>query len=57
MKKESLDALEMTRAIRDAMNEETKDLDGEDLIRYFKEKARRVTPRADEQRRNQNRSE
>lgn len=38
MKTKSFDAVEMTRRIRDMMYEETKDLGGDELLRYFHER-------------------
>lgn len=46
MKNETLHAIEMTREIRDRMYEETKELGGDDLINYFREKSRHTVARA-----------
>jgi hypothetical protein len=56
MKDETIHAVEMTRAIRNAIYEETKDLGTEDLILYFKEKARLATPPTDLRKREARRS-
>lgn len=42
MRSEEINAVEMVRKIRDDIFEETKNLTDEDLIRYFKERSRRV---------------
>lgn len=50
MKDETLHAVEMTREIRDRMYEETKELGMDELIRYFKEKARHSAAPVERQR-------
>ena len=40
MKTEPIDAVEMTRRIRDDMYEETRDLESEALLRYLHERSR-----------------
>lgn len=39
MNNKPLDAVRMTRRIRDKMYDETKDLDADELIRYFAERS------------------
>jgi len=39
MKNDEIDAVEMTRRIRDEMYEKTKDLGPDQLLRYFKERS------------------
>lgn len=39
MKNEAIDAVKMTRQIRDEMYEETKHLGPDELLRYFKERS------------------
>jgi hypothetical protein len=40
MKTEPIDTVKMTRQIRDQMYEETKDLELEALLRYYRERSR-----------------
>jgi hypothetical protein len=49
MEKKTIDAVEMTRRIRDAHYEQLKDATPAERIRFFREKARRVHAAIDEQ--------
>lgn len=48
MKTEQLDAVEMTRRIRNQMYEETKNLDADELLRYIKERSKAAARRIQE---------
>jgi lipid II:glycine glycyltransferase (peptidoglycan interpeptide bridge formation enzyme) len=45
MKNKAFDAVALTRQIRDQMYEETKQLEPDELLRYFKERSREVVRR------------
>jgi hypothetical protein len=45
---EPLKAVEMVRRIRDQMYEETKGLEADELLRYFKERSKTAVRRAQE---------
>jgi hypothetical protein len=49
MEKQTIDAVEMTRRIRDAHHEQLKDATAAERIRFFREKARRVHAAINEQ--------
>jgi hypothetical protein len=49
MEKKTIDAVAMTRRIRDAHYEQLKDATAAERIRFFREKARRVHAAIDEQ--------
>ncbi len=53
MKTEQLHAVEMTRRIRDQMYEETKDLEADELLRYFKERSEAASRKVEERDRSQ----
>ena len=48
MTNESIDAVAMTRRIRDRMYEETKDLGADEILRYVRERSRRAARRVEE---------